>query len=1764
MSGRIGTFHRWMALLLCVVMCMSLFPMTVFADEGEDAAAEVDVFAGSDMSDEAEPALYDEPEALDEEEPEEPVGDPADMAEAPEETEMGAPAEAPAEEPPAEEPAEELPSEEPSEEPSEPETEPADEPEEEEIIEDEEGDEFSDDAADAANYLNTIQVTDIVKDGNYLKVVWDPEPEVRYYAIWRQAGNETAWTRVKIVSIGATAVEASYKDPKTAADNGKVFAYYVQSAKNASGTNSEPTTDPNTGISGPGALAAPVAQVTPADSVAVNGMYAAVPYYLYKTPVQNKPKVVDNGIELSWSNVSINTASTYVVERATDPAGPYNRINVNQLTATKYVDESALSGQQYWYIVRVMNKAGTDYQCEDPMNPALNINPRFTTETFYTKAAVIPTAQKGLENLYASVTYTAPDGTVTANPYANYIRIRWKATQDAAGGPGAILQNYRIERMDDVVTGQWKDLGALTVGVTCGVDLTYDPTGNTLYYDDFDIANQRLYTYRVKNLAPDMETVLGSFDKDGQDIAYFMTPYLNTGDPTENYEVADNGITLYWTRVPGVSVYRIYRTENLPPVGAWRYLTDKSSKVVVVKATEGQTQMMYTDERVAAGRTYFYTVVCRDNGDSWDISPYNDLGIQATFTEMPILKSAVTQALGIDIEWQLVRGVDDYAIFRRAAGSEKWVEFDRVNVPYVAANPPATNVTAGSPYTDVYPASHHGIRFYYTVRCLNGAGEYISSYSKTGVSATWYAPPVIINDPAKSVAGGIKLEWQESEGAYLYGVYRRTDPAALWELIALSDSEDGCVYYDVSLVKGVETLSVNSNYYYAVGVLEQVAATGNLDVDYELCSDLAAPGAFTANPARYYPVPELVSLEGDPDGLKLTWKLVGDAVTAADYRIYRKEIAAAEFKEVFPNPNVGGAPIVIDPATATASWVDMSVQSGNRYWYTVAVYDGTLTPPEDRSGYDPVGLSKLFFGVAGFDGIVKLEATEKGLTLTFKVVDGVPLYQVMRSESSGALINIGDPIPYNKANGDGHIVFTDTTAVSGGQYNYTVMLIGPENEELGLMKTFPDPTGADPRYPLGYFTYFQTPGLKTARIGELVDTTLHATIPDPNKYGYTEFIWEDTDGALTYNIYRKLATEKEWSDVPYVIDYDPSAFGPKWSYENPGFEDTNVVPNVQYVYTVAVSDGSGFGIDISGKNLTGVKTTFLNAPVVINTPDSSDVGGIMVHWRAVQGCKGYEILRKLEGATSFETIARVNGYTKQNYLDKKAVPGVRYIYTVRAFNGNLKSGYLYLDGQTTSGMFFSAPILKSVAPWGNEPTPLSGMMGGPGILITWKDLMNGGFDIDIEEKDDTLVNYAWDDPKATIVTNTITATGAGDYDFLIAKTYSVNPQKYSYRMRINDSGFTSAWSAVQTVTFYPPVQFATVNPIVSVKDGNQIYWQKMTGISKYKVYRDLGDGRGFLPLATTTGFTYTDKATARNAISGMLATYAVVGMIGTKEVTPLDSTGAPYTASNVYVGLTTLVSAAVMEKDTVTSANIRFKLPATSALGVEPDGFNIYVKNLTMKEKTWKLLTGPVAAVPTEKAGVYEVNTGDLSAEILTDTKYQLSFCVQAVITTANPDNPDGNEHVGPNPLDAAIGKSITGRNVFVYNTPAAAVLTDVSARLDKQYNDGVNDLLTGVMGIKCTVNNRGIYTNTLYFEPFSGATRFVIYKYDRHGAVGDPESWTAVGYATVVNDPGLGVKVARYIDRQGAKNAVYPDDQYAVCAANGSAAAGGWVSLYP
>ena len=82
MSGRIRSFHRWMALFLCVVMCVSLLPVSAFAEEwAPDAAGEVVVGEEVVTVPEAEEPT-DPAEPADPADPADPAGpaDPADPA----------------------------------------------------------------------------------------------------------------------------------------------------------------------------------------------------------------------------------------------------------------------------------------------------------------------------------------------------------------------------------------------------------------------------------------------------------------------------------------------------------------------------------------------------------------------------------------------------------------------------------------------------------------------------------------------------------------------------------------------------------------------------------------------------------------------------------------------------------------------------------------------------------------------------------------------------------------------------------------------------------------------------------------------------------------------------------------------------------------------------------------------------------------------------------------------------------------------------------------------------------------------------------------------------------------------------------------------------------------------------------------------------------------------------------------------------------------------------------------------------------------------------------------------------------------------------------------------------------------------------------------------------------------------------------------------------------------------------------------------------
>ncbi|MDD6488488.1 MAG: transglutaminase domain-containing protein, partial [Clostridia bacterium] len=92
----------------------------------------------------------------------------------------------------------------------------------------------------------------------------------------------------------------------------------------------------------------------------------------------------------------------------------------------------------------------------------------------------------------------------------------------------------------------------------------------------------------------------------------------------------------------------------------------------------------------------------------------------------------------------------------------------------------------------------NGLKYTYTVRCLDKNNKYISGFNAVGTSNTFIAPPKIVS--VSGVSGGNLVKWKSDFKAVGYRLYRKTVDSS-WQSIA--DVKSGTQYTDKSAKKNV-------------------------------------------------------------------------------------------------------------------------------------------------------------------------------------------------------------------------------------------------------------------------------------------------------------------------------------------------------------------------------------------------------------------------------------------------------------------------------------------------------------------------------------------------------------------------------------------------------------------------------------------------------------------------------------------------------------------------------------------------------------------------------------------------------------------------------------------------------------------------------------------------------------------------------------------------------------------------------------------------
>ena len=341
--------------------------------------------------------------------------------------------------------------------------------------------------------------------------------------------------------------------------------------------------------------------------------------------------------------------------------------------------------------------------------------------------------------------------------------------------------------------------------------------------------------------------------------------------------------------------------------------------------------------------------------------------------------------------------------------------------------------------------------------------------------------------------------------------------------------------------------------------------------------------------------------------------------------------------------------------------------------------------------------------------------------------------------------------------------------------------------------------------------------------------------------------WQAADGAATYNVYRKDATNTKWVIVATV--------------SGTSYVDKTAKAGVKYTYTVRGINKDG--VLSPGYNKSGVSATMpavSAAPANVTLGSAKAVsGGIQVTWQAADGAKTYNVYRKDAANTKWVIVATVSG---TSHVDKTAKAGVKYTYTVRG---------IAADGKTLSSGYDKAGVSAVIAP--AKVVLVSAKADSAGILVTWQKAA-GAHSYQVFRK---TAGSNW-----KCIAKNIHDTEWKDID-------AAKGTKYIYTVRaVADDGTTrggydkTGKTAAVTKDPTTPAN-VTLGKAVAGKNGITVTWSYAADARTYRVYRmGPGDAKWTIVAKNAKGKSWTDT----NVTKGTKYTYTVRGVNANGTLSP--------------------------------------------------------------------------------------------------------------------------------------------------------------------------------------------------------------------------------------------------------------------------------------
>lgn len=589
--------------------------------------------------------------------------------------------------------------------------------------------------------------------------------------------------------------------------------------------------------------------------------------------------------------------------------------------------------------------------------------------------------------------------------------------------------------------------------------------------------------------------------------------------------------------------------------------------------------------------------------------------------------------------------------------------------------------------------------------------------------------------------------------------------------------------------------------------------------------------------------PKLLSAtSADYDTINVKWQEVKGAT---GYKVYRKKAGEKDFTAL--------------GVVKGTTYKDNSAQVGQEYYYTVRAYVGETSNlgSFDKNGIKGVALPKK----------PKLKTAESvdfnAIKVTWKKVDGASGYYVYRKADGEKYFK-----QIAEVNGNKTFTSTDLSATTGVKYQYTVRAYRNRNGKP-------------------YAGLYDSKGV-TATACTKAPTIKSGVSTVSDKLKLT---WSKVNGATGYNVYRKLENDKNYKLIKTINGNG-----------NVEFTDSGLKCGVKYYYrvngfrTVDSKNYEGLG----SKDYLGLTTP---AQPALKSAKSLGYNTISIEWTKVEGATGYDIYRKTTG--TYSKIGTVDKQSTVTFKDEKAVTGVRYQYTVRAFynKDGIKRVSTY-ENYIHGTAYPSNPNLTSVT-----------SVEYNAIELKW-DKADGANGYKIYRKLPSDKNY-----KELIILYGQTDKYT-DQTVTCGTTYQYTIKSFRYE---NGKTYTSGNSSAVSCKAVPPV--VKVKVASTGYNSLNVSWEKVNGATGYRIYFKKDNAKNWTTLATFENGSLT-SCEHRKLTTGVNYTYTVRAYYkdGSKTIWgDFNQTGVtkkPVTSAPKLVSVTSSTATNVTVKwETVSGAN---------------------------------------------------------------------------------------------------------------------------------------------------------------------------------------------------------------------------------------------------